>query len=84
MQIQLQKTAVKALSRINEPNNGRIKKSLVKLSKEPPEGDIKKLANRDDYRLRVGDYRILFRLKESVILITDILIRGQAYKGGNQ
>ena len=46
--------------RLNSPHKERILKALRKLEKEPPEGDIKSLVGRDGYRLRVGDYRILF------------------------
>lgn len=31
-------------------------------------GDVKKLNGRDGYRLRVGDYRIIFKTEESKII----------------
>ena len=50
------------------------------ISLVPPQGDISKLKGRNDqYRLRIGDWRIIFRLKD-VIQIVAILPRGQAYK----
>jgi mRNA interferase RelE/StbE len=55
--------------------------ALDKLEQEPPQGDIKNLAGRDGYRLKVGGYRILFKEKDGRIAITDIVPRGQAYKG---
>ncbi|HZK44178.1 MAG TPA: type II toxin-antitoxin system RelE/ParE family toxin [Syntrophomonadaceae bacterium] len=41
----------------------------------------KKLKGRDEqFRLRVGDWRIIFRQNEATIEIIAILPRGQAYK----
>lgn len=48
-----------------------------------PNGDIKKLSgNSADYRLRVGDYRVIYTINNSelIILITKIANRGQVYK----
>jgi mRNA interferase RelE/StbE len=43
-------------------------------------GDIKKLTNfTPEYRLRVGDYRILFEVAEKEILIYRIKHRKEAY-----
>lgn len=74
--------AAKYLKRLNEPDKSRIIKALKKLESEPPQGDIKRLAGKDGYRLRVGSYRILFGIKTNIIVITDIATRGQVYKGG--
>ena len=73
--------AAKYLERLNEPIKGRIKAALKKLEQEPPKGDIKLLAGRDGYRLRVGGYRILFDIVSDTIIITEIGPRGKIYKG---
>ena len=57
-------------------------KALKQLENEPPSGDIRKLTNKDYYRLRAGNYRVLFLIKNSVIVVIEIVLRGQAYKGG--
>lgn len=51
------------------------------MAKEPPEGDIKSLTGRDGYRLRVGDYRVLFDIIEKDVVVHEIGLRGQIYKG---
>jgi mRNA interferase RelE/StbE len=58
----------------------RIAQALRKLEKAPPEGDIKKLEGRDGYRVRIGDYRILFDIENDTVSIYKIAPRGQAYK----
>lgn len=73
--------ALKYLKRLNEPEKSRIIKALKKLESEPPQGDIKSLSGNDGYRLRVGGYRVLFGIKNNIIIITDIGPRGQIYKG---
>ena len=82
MNVVLKPSAAKYLSRLNEPIKGRIKNALIKLSNEPPQGDIKSLEGRDGYRLRVGGYRVLFDVIEQEIVVFDIGLRGQIYKGG--
>lgn len=44
-------------------------------------GDVKRLTNfTPEYRLRVGGYRVLFEIEESVLIIYRILHRGEAYR----
>ena len=70
------KRAAKAITKINNPFKQNIKEAIEKL----PSGDVRKLQGyKNAYRLRVGDYRILFDMDE-VIEITDVLPRGAAYK----
>ena len=70
------KRAAKAIGRINQPFKQKIKEAIEKL----PTGDVKKLQGyKNAYRLRVGDYRILFDM-DGEIEITDVLLRGAAYK----
>ena len=48
-----------------------------------PNGDVKKLAGcKSDFRLRVGNYRIIYQInnEELIILITKADTRGQIYK----
>jgi mRNA interferase RelE/StbE len=80
MQVLLSPSAQKSLKRINEPIYSRIKSALLKLESEPPHGDIKSLTGKDGYRLRVGDYRILFDIVAEDIIVTDIKSRGKVYK----
>ncbi|MGH7935717.1 MAG: type II toxin-antitoxin system RelE family toxin [Chthoniobacterales bacterium] len=43
-------------------------------------GDIKRLTNFDcDYRLRCGDYRVLFDLEKQTVIVHRVLHRREAY-----
>lgn len=77
LQIEFEKEAAKHISKMDKPTKQRIKKAIEKL----PAGDVKKLQGySEDYRLRVGNLRILFSVREDIITIKDILPRGQAYR----
>ena len=44
------------------------------------EGDVKKLTNfTPEYRLRIGDYRVLFEIEDDSIIIYRIRHRKEAY-----
>ena len=77
----LSQSAAKYLEELNEPVKGRVKAALRRLEQEPPQSDIKALAGQDGYRLRVGGYRVLFGVEAGTVVVTDIGLRGQVYKG---
>jgi len=66
----------------------RLKEALKELSKDPhnsrPKADIKKLAGtkrrQDAYRLRVGNYRIVYSIENKKIYVTIIFHRGKEYQ----
>lgn len=79
MQISYSRASVKVINSMDRPTKQRVKTALEKL----PEGDVKPLkGSTGTYRLRVGDWRILFSYPEDdTILIEKIGPRGQVYKG---
>ena len=77
MKIVFAKPAVKYINSADKPPKQRLKTAIEKL----PLGDVKKLQGlQNDYRLRVGDLRVLFSISDDTITVKDILPRGQAYK----
>lgn len=77
MEIYYSKTAVKYINSVDKTVKQRLKRYIEKL----PDVDIKKLKGlKNDYRLRVGDLRVLFSIEGDIIIINGILPRGQAYK----
>ena len=82
MNVELSPKAAKYLSRLDGPLRERIGNAIWKLSFDPPQGDIKALTGRKDYRVRVGQYRILFSVLQDRIIVLDIGPRGQIYKRG--
>jgi len=63
MEVILSKKAVKALTAINDPTKTRIVDGIYGL----PNGDIKKLKGYTvAFRLRIGDYRVIFEMLAAV------------------
>ena len=81
MNVELSPKAIKFFNRLNEPMRSRIAAALHKLEQEPPQGDIKALRNGNWFRIRVGKYRILFVIDDTVVRVHEIGLRGQIYKG---
>jgi mRNA interferase RelE/StbE len=76
MNITYLKQAVKVIDRLDAPTKQRIKQGIIKL----PDGDVKRLKGYTDlYRLRIGDWRVLFTMIADRITVEDILPRGDAY-----
>ena len=79
MNVLLRNQAAKYLERMNEPQKSRLKAALAKLGEDPPQGDIKRMSGKDEYRARIGGYRILLKITDAVYVLS-IAPRGQAYK----
>ena len=77
LQIEYKKKAVKYINCCDKDTKKRLKKAIEAL----PFGDIKILSGlQNEYRLRVGDLRVLFSIEDDRIYIDNIIPRGQAYK----
>lgn len=77
MQIQITKTAVKDIKKLDKPTRDRILKGIYEL----PNGDVKRLQGyMNYYRLRIGDFRIIYCREYETIVVSAVLPRGEAYK----
>ena len=81
MKINIRKSAIKDLKKIDYKNKEKIHSRILELEKFPNISNVKKLTNFDPaYRLRVGGYRILFDVSENTIEIGRVLHRKDSYK----
>ena len=72
--------AVKDLKALPERENKRVVAQLGKLQADLT-GDVKRLTNYSpEYRLRIGDYRVLFGVEDSTITVYRVLHRKDAYR----
>ena len=74
--VQYSKQALKFLKKQDHTTRIRIVSAINSL----PLGDVKKLQGTNGYRLRVGDFRVLFDRDGNIIYIEKIENRGQVYK----
>ncbi len=86
--IRLHPDAVKFLKGLDEDSRNRIKSTLRSLEDDPfknrSKADIKKMkgtkGREDLYRLRIGDYRAVYAVEGDTVWMTEIFLRGKAYK----
>jgi len=83
-ELTIKRQAIKALQNMPRQNTQRIRRELDKLAAQPNrrDVDVASLTGRPGFRLRVGDWRIIFTRddKARVIDVLRIVPRGQAYK----
>lgn len=78
--IELKSKAFHDLKNINKIDQKRIIEKIDMLSNSL-HGDVKKLTNfSPEYRLRVGNWRILFEIENELIIIYRILPRKESYR----
>ncbi len=86
MVVKYSKKSLKFLGKLDSASVTRIRRAIAGLLEVPPKGDIKTLQGYSDgrKRLRVGDWRILFRYGSSgqieILFIMEIGNRGDVYK----
>ena len=68
------KQAFKELEKINDPYYSNIKKAIYKLAENPRPQGYKKLKGTEGYRIRVGDYRIIYDIFDKELLVEIITL----------
>jgi mRNA interferase RelE/StbE len=61
----------------------RVAKALAALSEEPrPSGVVKLRGSSNRWRIRIGDYRIIYRIEDEIVLVTILIIahRREVYR----
>ena len=78
----LLRRARKALAKIFPPHDERLRDALRDLRDEPRPAGSSKLTGRDGYRLRVGDYRILYEIDDAAreVTVLDLGHRRDVYR----
>ena len=72
--------AYASMKRMSPEVSGRIERKIERL-RNGLAGDVKRLkAFVPNYRLRVGDWRVLFEVESDTIIVHDIKHRSEAYE----
>jgi mRNA interferase RelE/StbE len=74
-QLTIRSKAVKSLEKIDEPFYTNIKTAIYSLGSNPRPPGCKKLRGRDGYRIRVGDYRIIYNIFDNILTV-DVVVLG--------
>jgi mRNA interferase RelE/StbE len=78
--IEFKPAAVKDLKKVDRKKAVKIVAKIEELENDL-KGDVKKLTDfTPEYRLRVGDYRVLFEIEKKTVIIYRIKHRKESYK----
>ena len=84
MKIFISRNFEKDLNKLSDHNVKKIYTKVNELASNQENLDIKKLKAGNEFRLRIGDYRIIFEYRsikdETVILLLNVFHRKDAYK----
>lgn len=81
--IEVETSAAKALARIARPYQGKITTAIAALATEPrPHGCTKLSGRTDAYRIRVGDYRVVYTINDGIriVRVQKIAHRREVYR----
>ncbi|MDA0349124.1 MAG: type II toxin-antitoxin system RelE/ParE family toxin [Verrucomicrobia bacterium] len=80
--IEIKKSAGKELQKIKGKDQERIIERIRGLAQEPRPSGSKKLSGEEKYRIRQGDYRILYQIFDETVLIVIVNVghRRDVYK----
>jgi mRNA interferase RelE/StbE len=80
--LEISHTAHHQIRKLPVRTQDRINNTIAGLAENPRPSGVKKLTAREGYRVRVGDYRVLYRIDDSekVIIIYRVMGRGDVYK----
>jgi mRNA interferase RelE/StbE len=81
-QIIIEKTAQKDILKINRSAQITISQSISLLADEPRPSGCIKLKGREAWRIRVGDYRVIYEINDKILIIKVVTVshRRDVYK----
>jgi mRNA interferase RelE/StbE len=63
------KSVQKQLQNLPDEIAGKIEQKMLQLEDDPRPIDCKKLRGRDGFRVRVGNYRIIYEVKDKILVV---------------
>jgi mRNA interferase RelE/StbE len=72
--IEVRPAALRALRRIDPADLPRVRGAIALLARDPRPPSSRPLRGREGWRLRVGDYRILYTIHDGVLCIVVVTI----------
>ena len=80
-EVRIIRSAEKELDKLPETVYARLSRKIITLEDNPRPRGVRKLSGREEYRLRVGDYRILYIIddKNNVVVVFAVGHRREVY-----
>jgi mRNA interferase RelE/StbE len=81
VRIEITRKAIRSVDRIPEPERSRIRAKIRQYARDPASlaNRVTRLKATRSYRLRVGDYRVIFDLAGGAMVVLDIGHRREIY-----
>ena len=68
--VNIKKSALKAIEKLPKKTANNVSSSIRALADEPRPDNCKKLKGVDDtYRIRIGDYRVIYTVDDSIVTV---------------
>ena len=82
-QIVISRPAVKDIARLTPVVAGRVSAAIDALADDPRPAGCVKLAGSDQWRIRIGDWRVIYTIADDVLVVEIVTVgsRGGVYKG---
>ena len=80
--IEIKRSAAKEIARLPRAELLRITEKITTLADDPRPVGCKKLSGEEKYRLRVGSYRILYKIEDAqlIIYVVKVAHRREVYR----
>lgn len=72
--LEFRPAAIRALRQLDAVSASRVRGAIALLASEPRPPGSRKLSGRDAYRVRVGDYRIIYTIDDPKRIVVVVLI----------
>lgn len=79
-EIFIEKSAVKSLGKIPKSDRNKIVDVIQNLANNPAPINSKKLTGREGWRIRIGNYRVIYEFNNDIVHIYNIGHRKDVYK----
>ena len=67
--VEIKKSAVKEIEHLPRKDMKAVLDKIEALSENPRPHDCKKLSSQDKYRIRCGNYRILYSIEDDILIV---------------
>ena len=72
--VEFRPAAVRALRKLDPAIRHRVQGAIALLGQDPRPPGARKLQGRDGFRVRVGDYRIIYAIKDDVLTVVVVTL----------
>jgi mRNA interferase RelE/StbE len=73
-QIELRPAALRALRKLDPQVRRRIQGAIALLAEDPRPPNAKKLKGREAFRVRVGNYRVIYTVDDGILLVVVVTL----------